>query len=159
MFRFLAHLYNNDVGNNVAFKFVETRVHLSVIELFTAISNRPERQCGGIHFGVNSQDIQNNLWCRTVITTTNDHSVTDDTDKLALVVIGKSSQRIQTLTKLIFAFCVSRDLANDEFVENLGMALVAELERREDCNQRERGNDSHFVPMTVHRMILSASKM
>jgi hypothetical protein len=92
LLRLLSNLDDDDVGNNVALKLVETRVNLAVVELLTARADRLERKGRRINLGINTKNVENNLGGGTIITLTNDNTIANDTDELALVVVLEGSQ-------------------------------------------------------------------
>jgi hypothetical protein len=116
LFRLLANLDHNDIRHDVTLVFIETGVDLAVVELFTSLAERLARQCRWVHLWINSENVQNDLRGGTVISATNNHTVTNDEDQLSLVVILQSSERVETLAKIVLTLSVSRNHADDELV-------------------------------------------
>src|SRR5690242_16535528 len=145
LLRLLAHLDNDDVRNDVAFEFVETRVDLAVVELLTAFTDGPEGKSRRVDLGIDTEDIQNNLGSRAVVTTSNNHSVADDADQFALIVIGKCSQRVEALADVLLSFRVCRDVANNKLVLVGGTLARPKLQgsqKLDDDNRAKHDSDS-----------------
>jgi hypothetical protein len=98
-----------------------------------ALANRFEHQRFRISCGVNAKDIENDGRCRPFITTADDVPITNDENQLPLVVIVQTSKGVNCATKRVLSFCVTRNLAQYEFIQPLGEALGIELKRSKDC--------------------------
>ncbi|KAI6770917.1 hypothetical protein HG531_009772 [Fusarium graminearum] len=127
LFRLLANLDDNDIWNNVALKLVQTRVNFTVVELLGTVANRLEGKRRRINLGINTENVENNLGCRTIVAFTDDDTITDDTDKFALVVVLKSRQRVQCLSKRIFTLSVDGHLADDKLILGRRTSLGTKL--------------------------------
>ncbi|KAI6776066.1 hypothetical protein HG530_000011 [Fusarium avenaceum] len=141
LFRFLANLDDDDIGNNVAFKLVKAGVNLAVIKLLTAGANRFEGEGRRINLGVNSKNIENDLGRGTIVTLTNDDTITNNANKLALVIVLESCQRVQSVSKRVLALSVDGNLANDKFVLRGRASLGAELKSSKELDGSDDTDD------------------
>jgi len=114
-------------------KLVQSRVDLTIVELLRALANRFEHQRFRISCGINAKDIENDGRCRPFITTANDVPITNDENKLPLVVTVQTSKGVNCATKRVLSFCATRNLVQYEFIQQLGEALGIELKRSKDC--------------------------
>jgi hypothetical protein len=141
LFRFLANLDNDDIGDNVAFKLVKTGVNLAVVKLLTAGADGLEGEGRRINLGVNSENIENNLGRGTIVTLTNDNTITNDTDELALVIVLESRQRVQSLSKGVLTLSVDGNLANNKLVLRGRASLGAELKSSKELDGSDNTDD------------------
>jgi hypothetical protein len=98
-----------------------------------ALANRFEHQRFRISCGVNAKDIENDGRCWPFITTTDDVPITNDKNQIPLVVIVQTSKGIDCATKRVLSFCVTRNLAQYELIQQLREVLGIELKRSKDC--------------------------
>lgn len=78
----------------MTFMFVQPRIHLSIIQLLTSISNRLEHERLRLSFRINTQDIKGDLGCRSIVILSSDISITNDKDQSAFVVVVEGREGI-----------------------------------------------------------------
>ena len=111
----------------MALELIQSRVHLAVVQLLRAFTNRLEQQRLGVQLRVDTKDIQNDSRGCTIVTTTDDVSVTDNEDELPFVVVLESRERVDRTPKGVFTLSVTRHLAKDKLVLHFRTPLAREL--------------------------------
>ena len=71
---------------------IQSTPNLSIIQLLRALSYRFEHERIRIDSLIYSKDVEDNARCRSIVTTSNDHSVANDEEKLSFVVVGESCE-------------------------------------------------------------------
>jgi len=62
----------------MTFKFIKSRVDLAIVQLFTTLSDAPEHQGLRVEGGINTENIESDAWCGTIVSTTDDIAVADE---------------------------------------------------------------------------------
>lgn len=116
----------------MALELIQTGVNLPVVQLLRTLTNRLEQERLRIKLRVDTENIQDNARRGTVVTATDNIAVADDEDELSLVVVVQIGERVDGTPERIFAFSITGNLAQDELVEHLGIALATQLQRSQD---------------------------
>ncbi len=81
----------------MALKLVETRVDLGIIKLLGSFGYRLEHERLRVDLGIQRRECRARYGCRSIVSATHDHTVTDEEQKLALVVILEAGERVDGL--------------------------------------------------------------
>lgn len=79
--------------------FVKTGIDLGHVVLFRTVSNREETESFGVESRVCTEDVENDLRSRSVVSGSNNVSVTDNHQEFALVVVLKFRERVDTVAE------------------------------------------------------------
>ena len=143
----------------MALNLVQTRIDFAHIVLLQAFSERLEAERFRIHGLRHAQDIKYYARCRPVVSLTNDHTVADNEEQFALVIIPHPCSRVNSTAKRVLVFGVGRDLAHDELVDVLGDVLASELERGKELDRDDSDEGSgEGSEETVREVEPAASK-
>ena len=116
----------------MSLEFVEAGINFAVVESLCALADRLEEQRLRVELRINAQDVENDTRSRAIVATTDDVAIADDEDELALVIVVQSRQRVDRTTEGLLAFGITRDLAEHELVQHLGVPLRRQLESSQD---------------------------
>jgi len=93
--------------HNVSLELVKSGVDLSIVELPGTFTDRLEQQGLGIEFRVDAENVQNNSRGRTIVAASNDISVANDKDQLALVIIIQCCKSVNRPPERFFPLSVA----------------------------------------------------
>jgi hypothetical protein len=123
-------------------ELIKTRIDLAIIQRLRSFTHTLEQQGLHVEVGIHTENIENNPRRRPVVSATDDVTIADDENELALVVVVESSERVDSTSERVFAFGVARNLAEDELVLQFGRPLRTKLEGSQDCARKK--------PKSVH---------
>ena len=123
--------------DDVSLELVETGIHLSVIDCTGTFPDGLEKQRLWVEFGIHAKDIEDDPGRWLFVPAADDHAVADDEQKLPLVVVVESGEGVDCATQGIFAFRITRNLADDKFIQHLWVSLGRKLQRGKDCRTFE----------------------
>lgn len=116
----------------MSLKFIQSRVNLAIVESASTFSDRLEHQRLWVERRVNTKDIEHNTGCGAVVPASSNVPVTDEEDKLTLVVIIERCKGVDGATKRLLSFSIARYLTKNELVLKFWITLGTELEGRKD---------------------------
>lgn len=116
----------------MSLKFIQTRVNLAIVESASTFSDRLEHQRLWIERRINTKDIEHNTGCGAVVPASSNVPVTDEEDKLTLVVIIERCKGVDGATKRLLSFSIARYLTENKLVLQFWVALGTELEGGKD---------------------------
>lgn len=116
-------------------KLVQPGVYLSIIQSLRPLSYTPKQQRLRIPIRIHPQDIQSNPRRRPVVPASNNVPIADDEDEFPLVIVIERSKRVNGTSERVFAFGITGNLAEHEFILQLWVAFGTELESRQDCQR------------------------
>ena len=64
----------------MTFMFIQSRIYFAIIQLLRSISDTLEHEWFRLSFRIDTQDVESDLRCRSVIIFSSDISITDDED-------------------------------------------------------------------------------
>lgn len=108
--------------------------------LFRTFPKREETERFSVDVRVSSEDIQHDTRRRLIISCTNNHTIANDEQKLALVVVLGLRKRVDRLPKRSGAFRITRDLTNNELVVILRRTSRPKVDGRDEL---EPNNADH----------------
>lgn len=112
----LANLDDNEVRDDMARALVETRVDFTHVVLLGTFTKRREAEWLGIQVRVCAENVEDDPGGGAIVTGTNNHTITDNQEKLAFIVILHLGQRVNRPAKRAIVLSVARNLANNEFI-------------------------------------------
>lgn len=68
-------------------------------DLFRSITDRLEAERLRVDRRIRTKNVEDDLRSRSVVSTSDDHSIANDEEQLPLVVVLESSERVQTVSK------------------------------------------------------------
>ena len=108
-------------------ELVQSRVNLAVVESFGAFADRLEEQRLRIELGVNTKNVGDDTGSRPIVAATCDITVTDDEDKLPLVIVIQGCKGVDSSTERILPLRVTWHLADNELVLQFGRSARGKL--------------------------------
>ena len=107
----------------MTFVLVEPRIHLRIVDLLATFSDTLEQERFRVELRVYTEDIEDDSRRGSVVSGPDDVSVTNDKYEFPFVVIVQYGERVDGPLERLFAFGVTRYLANDKFVEQFRLSL------------------------------------
>jgi hypothetical protein len=101
---------------NMSLELVKSGVDFSVVELPRAFTDRLEQQGLGIELGVDTENVQHNSRGRAIVSASDDISVANDKDQLALVVVVQGCKGVDRPPERFLSLGVAWHLTKNEFV-------------------------------------------
>ena len=141
-FRRLANLGQDKVGHDVTGALVQARVDLAHVVLLHPLSQRVEAQGLWVQIRIRAEDVKHDARCRAVISGTDDHTVADDKQQLALIVILELGQRVDSSPQRVFSFGIARNLADNELVVIFWRTRRTEVDRSQELEADDRHHDA-----------------
>ncbi|KAL0769411.1 hypothetical protein CaCOL14_008719 [Colletotrichum acutatum] len=137
----LANLDDNHERDNVTLDFVQTRVDLAHVVLLLTFTERLEAEGFGVDGIGNTQNVEHDARRRLVVALTDNHTVADNDEELALIVVMHAGDGINGTAKSLLVFGVGGNLAHDKLVEVLRHVLATELERGQELETKNGAED------------------
>lgn len=126
--RRLANLADDDEGHDMTLHLVQTRVDLCHVVLLLTLTKRLEAERFRINVLRHTENVKHNTGRRPVVALTNNHTVTNNEQQFALVVVTHTGSGVDGTAERLLVFGVSRDSGDDELIEVLGHVLATELQ-------------------------------
>ena len=100
----------------MSLELVKTRIDLAIIQSLGTLADTLEQKGLDVKVRIHTKDIKNNPRRRPVISATDNVPIADDENEFALIVIVESSERVDGTSERVFAFSVTRNLAQHKLV-------------------------------------------
>src|SRR5690606_5039464 len=84
--RRLPNLHNNQIRHNMSTALVQPRIDLAHIMLLRSLSQTHKAQRLRVEIRISTKNIKHNTRRRPVVPTTNNHTIANDQQKLALII-------------------------------------------------------------------------